>query len=73
MWPVSEADRIIQTVKGSTIEFAFDFPYPVHAQRGISLVASRRFEVSRDTYKDIELSTYLFPKRPIWRPATWNG
>ncbi|MCK9378116.1 MAG: hypothetical protein M0P73_18510, partial [Syntrophobacterales bacterium] len=65
---VSEADRITQTEKDGSVEFAFDFPHPVHDQRGISFVASRRFEISRDSYNHIELCTYLFPEEAHLTP-----
>lgn len=65
---ISEADRITQTEKNGALEFAFDFPHPVHDQRGITFVASRRFEVSRDSYNDIELCTYLFPEEAHLAP-----
>jgi hypothetical protein len=65
---VSEADRITQTEKGGATEFAFDFPHPMHDQRGLSFVASRRFEVSRDSYNHIELCTYLLPEKAHLAP-----
>jgi len=65
---VSEADRITQIQKDGAVEFAFDFPRPVHDQRGISFVASRRFEVSRDSHNHIELCTYLFPEEAHLAP-----
>lgn len=65
---VSEADRVTQTAKDGAVEFAFDFPHPIHEQRGISFLASRRFEVSRDSYNHIELCTYLFPEEAHLAP-----
>ena len=59
---ISEADRIIKEEKAGQAIFLFDFPHPVHASEGISLVASNQFVTSHTTYKDIELWTYLLPE-----------
>ncbi len=54
---VSEAERIEKTVKEGGTEFAFTFDRPVD---GISLVATNRYEVTRDRANGIELYAYFF-------------
>ena len=54
---VSEADRISRVKKDGGTEFIFDFPHPVD---GLSLVATDRYEVIRDSFGDRELYAYFF-------------
>ncbi len=54
---VSEAEEIRKETKNNTVEFYFHFPYPVD---NINLVASHRYKVNKDHYKDIEINTYFF-------------
>lgn len=57
---ISETEKIIMDKKGNSIHFAFTFPYPLNDEDGISLIASRNFAVSSDSYDGIEIFTYLF-------------
>ncbi|MEW5743882.1 MAG: ChaN family lipoprotein [Nitrospirota bacterium] len=56
---LSEAERITTAARDGAVETAFDFPYPVD---GISLVASKRYEVTEDRYKGVRLYAYFFPE-----------
>jgi len=57
---VSEADRITKSPGEGSITFRFEFPHPVNESDGLTFAASRRFQISRNTYRGIELSTYFF-------------
>jgi aminopeptidase N len=59
---ISEAEKITMDKRGDTAHFAFDFPYPLNDEDGISLIASKNFVVSKDTYNGIEIAAYLFPE-----------
>jgi len=59
---VSEANKITKSKKGDLVEFTFDFPYPLNDEDGISLIASKNFVVSKDSYYGIEIAAYLFPE-----------
>ena len=54
---VSEADRITKVKKEGSTEFLFDFPHPVEA---LSLVATDRYEITRDHFGERELYAYFF-------------
>jgi len=54
---VSEAERIEKTLREGFVEFFFDFPHPVD---GINLIATNRYEIIKDYYKDIEIYAYFF-------------
>ena len=58
---ISEAERVIRDKRGDAVEYSFEFPYPLNDEDGISLIASRNFVVTKDSYNGIEISTYLFP------------
>jgi hypothetical protein len=71
---ISEADQVTHTEKDGQAEFVFDFPYPLHDQDGLTLAASNRWVVSRESQNNIELLTYLFPEEArTWHPVTWRG
>lgn len=59
---VSEAERVIRDKRGDVIEHKFDFPYPLNDEDGISLIASKNFIVTKDSYNGIEITAYLFPE-----------
>ncbi len=59
---VSEAERVTVTQTNGQVEFAFDFPFPLHDRDGINLAASDRYVVSRATWNEVELLTYFFPE-----------
>ncbi|OGW21625.1 MAG: hypothetical protein A2077_04400 [Nitrospirae bacterium GWC2_46_6] len=59
---ISEAEKITMDKRGDTAHFAFDFPYPLNDEDGISLIASKNFVVSKDTYNGIEIVAYLLPE-----------
>lgn len=56
---VSEAESMstTKTEQGTGVIVAFEFPHPVD---GITLVATDRYDVLRDTVNGIELSAYFF-------------
>jgi len=54
---VSEAEGIIKNTKNGSAEFIFDFP---HLVDGISLVAAKRYKITKDTFNDIEIFAYFF-------------
>ncbi len=54
---VSEAEGIIKNTKNGSAEFIFDFPHPVD---GISLVATKRYKITKDSFNDIEIFAYFF-------------
>ncbi len=54
---LSEAEEITKEVKDGGVEFNFNFPHPVD---GINLVASDRFTIVKDSYRDIEIYAYFF-------------
>lgn len=56
---VSEAERIEKTIRSGVAEFFFDFPHPVD---GINFIATNRYEIIKDHYKDIEIYAYFFPE-----------
>lgn len=59
---ISEADRITKSPGEGSVTFRFEFPHPVNESDGLTFAASRRFQISRDTYRGIELSTYFYPE-----------
>lgn len=54
---ISEAETITREKKGGGTLFTFDFPHPVD---GLSLVATDRYEITRERYGAIELTAYFF-------------
>jgi uncharacterized iron-regulated protein len=54
---VSEADEVTEEVKNDRTEFTFHFPHPLD---GINLVASDRYEIVKDNYRDVEIYAYFF-------------
>ncbi len=54
---VSEAERIKKTVRDGVAEFFFYFPHPLD---GISFIATDRYEIVKDYYRDIEIYAYFF-------------
>jgi uncharacterized iron-regulated protein len=54
---ISEAETIAREKKGGGMLFTFDFPHPVD---GLSLVATDRYEITRERYGTIELFAYFF-------------
>jgi len=54
---VSEAERIDKKVIEGNAAFTFHFPYPL---REISLVASKRYKVSRGRAGSVDILTYFF-------------
>ncbi len=54
---VSEAETITREKKGGGMLFTFDFPHPVD---GLSLVATDRYEITRERHGAIELIAYFF-------------
>ncbi|MCX5717883.1 MAG: ChaN family lipoprotein, partial [Nitrospirae bacterium] len=54
---VSEAEVIIKNTKNGSAEFIFDFPHPID---GISIVATKRYELTKDSFNDIEIFAYFF-------------
>jgi len=54
---VSEADTLRRELKGNGTLFSFDFPHPVE---GLTLVATDRYEVTRDRHGTVELYAYFF-------------
>ncbi|MEW6599437.1 MAG: ChaN family lipoprotein [Nitrospirota bacterium] len=56
---VSEAEEITSEEKGGKIEYHFLFPYPVD---GINLVASDKYSIFSDRFRDIELYAYFLPE-----------
>jgi len=58
---VSEAESIRKKKVGDELRFEFDFPHPLPAADGITLVASRQFSVRKSRYGAVEIATYLLP------------
>jgi hypothetical protein len=58
---VSEAESIREIKAGESLRFEFDFPHPLPAADGITLVASRQFAVRKSRYGAVEIATYLLP------------
>jgi uncharacterized iron-regulated protein len=56
---ISEAEEIIKEMKDGKVEHHFRFPYRVD---GINLVASSRYTIVRDRFRDIELYAYFLPE-----------
>ncbi len=59
---VSEAEKITIHKRDNGVEFSFEFRHPLNDEDGISLIASRDFAISKDSYNGIEIFTYLFPE-----------
>ncbi|MEF9437797.1 MAG: hypothetical protein L0922_03285, partial [Candidatus Mariimomonas ferrooxydans] len=56
---ISEAETITKTVRNSSAEFTFNFPYPLDS---VNLIASERFKIIKDRYGSTELYMYVFPE-----------
>lgn len=56
---VSEAETIRETDSESGVTFDFQFAHPVD---GITLVASDRYQITQDRFRDVELSAFFFPE-----------
>ena len=54
---ISEAETITKEKRGGGTLFSFDFPHPVD---GLSLVATDRYEITRERHGAIELFAYFF-------------
>jgi uncharacterized iron-regulated protein len=56
---VSEAEGVSKTRAENGVRFTFDFPHPVD---GLTLVATDRYEVTRERHGDVEIAAYFFPE-----------
>ena len=56
---VSEAETIDKIESNGRATFSFEFKYPVNE---ISLVATDRYQIVQDRFRDIELAAYFFPE-----------
>lgn len=56
---VSEAEQVEKSAKDNTTEFLFRFDHP---RDRISLIATNRYEVSREQVNGIDLYAYFFPE-----------
>ncbi|MBI5666047.1 MAG: ChaN family lipoprotein [Nitrospirae bacterium] len=56
---ISEAEEITKEMKEGKVGYHFRFPYKVD---GINLVASDRYTIVRDRFRDIELFAYFLPE-----------
>ena len=54
---ISEAESITRKKQGAGTLFTFDFPHPVD---GLSLVATDRYEITRERHGSIDLYAYFF-------------
>lgn len=59
---LSEANHIHRTEKDGQAIYTFDFPFPLNDLDGLTFAASHRYRVARETYRDIDISAYLFPE-----------
>ncbi len=56
---ISEAEEITKELKEGKVKYRFRFPYQVE---GINLVASDRYTIDRDRFRDIEIYAYFLPE-----------
>ncbi|MDI6801954.1 MAG: ChaN family lipoprotein [Thermodesulfovibrionales bacterium] len=56
---VSEAEEIVKSSKNGISQFAFEFNHPVD---GISLIATKRYQITKDSFNNIEIFAYFFPE-----------
>ncbi len=56
---ISEAEDMEKVRKNGKVEYRFRFPYPVE---GINLVASDKYVIVKDEFRDIEIYGYFFPE-----------
>ncbi|MFA5354384.1 MAG: ChaN family lipoprotein [Thermodesulfovibrionales bacterium] len=56
---ISEAESVTKEERGAETVFSFDFPHPVN---GINLVATDRYELTRDEHKGVGIYAYFFPE-----------
>jgi len=56
---ISESEEITKEMKEGKVVYHFRFPYQVD---GVNLVASDRYTVVRDRFRDIELYAYFLPE-----------
>ena len=54
---ISEAEEITRVLRDNTVEFQFDFPHPLDS---LNFIASQRYTIVRDRYKDVEILAYFF-------------
>lgn len=56
---ISEAETITSREEGGLTKVSFEFPHPAD---GISLVASNRYEITKESENGIDLYAYFFPE-----------
>jgi aminopeptidase N len=56
---ISEAEEMTKEMKEGKVEYHFRFPYPVD---GINLVASDKYTIVRDRFRDIDIYAYFLPE-----------
>lgn len=56
---ISEAEEITKEMKEGKVEYHFRFPYKVD---GINLVASDRYTIVSDRFRDVEIYAYFLPE-----------
>ena len=54
---VSEAERIVKSIRDGLMEFSFEFAHPTD---GVTFVASNRYEVVEDSFNGVGLYAYFF-------------
>ncbi|UCE71101.1 MAG: hypothetical protein JSU99_07330, partial [Nitrospiraceae bacterium] len=59
---ISEAEKITRVLRDNTVEFQFDFPHPLDS---INFIASQRYTIVKDRYKDVEILAYFFKEDMI--------
>lgn len=59
---VSEAESVRTTRTPDGLRFEFDYPHPLPAADGITLVASSRFAVRESRFGTVAIVTYLLPE-----------
>lgn len=59
---LSEADQITKSREAGTATFRFVFPHPLPEADGLTFAAFPGLQVSRTTYRDIELAAYFTPE-----------
>jgi uncharacterized iron-regulated protein len=56
---VSEAEEIIKSSKNGISGFLFEFDHPLD---GINLIATKRYQITKEKFNDIEIYAYFFPE-----------
>jgi aminopeptidase N len=54
---VAEAEEVRKVLNKDSVEFYFDFPYPLDS---INLTASDKYSVKKDNYNDVQVYAYFF-------------